>query len=158
MATPANSLIRGYKYMTETKLGASTGIVAGAMETQGRLKQHIRQNMPDMQGFQIANVYMLGGQILSHSTGRMLGNLIASCWAAAMAPILILELTSFSEAAAAGLAETTSAYARRHGADKIGLYIANAQSQETKQRLIQAVDGEYRVWFITSEANKNDPD
>lgn len=125
-----------------------------AIASAEKMKKHLHLNMPSMQGFQIANAYMLGQNLVGGSTGRILGSLVVSCWETSMAPVLVLESTILGDNVISSFAEITQEYAAKHGGAELGIYIANAMNRETKEKLTQKINGEYRIWYIyTSSAS-----
>jgi len=114
------------------------------------MKKHLKLNMPSMKGFHIANVYMLGSVLSGWTTGKLLGQLVVSCWESNKAPVFVLNETVLKDSVMEALAEITSDYS---GVDQ-GIYFADVRDRETKERIVREINGAYRVWFVSLGENQ----
>lgn len=98
-----------------------------------------------MTGFHIANVYMMGSVLSGWTTGKLLGQLIISCWENKKAPVFVLNETVLNDSVMAALAEITSQY----DSGDSGIYFADVRNRDTKERIIREINGAYKVWFVS---------
>lgn len=116
-------------------------------DSAGNMKKHLKTNMPKMIGFHIANIYLLGSVLSGETTGKLLAGLAVSCWENKKAPVFVLEDTVLLDSVVDIFGKVTSEYIESK--EDLGIYFANVENRETKERIVSSVNGEYRVWFVS---------
>lgn len=111
------------------------------------MQKHLKMNMPGMAGFQVANIYMMGSVLSGETTGKLLAGLAVSCWENKKAPVFVLEDTVLRSSVTDEFGRITSEYAYNTG--EAGIYFANVGDRDTKERIVAAANGAYRIWFIS---------
>lgn len=112
------------------------------------MKKHLKVNMPEMTGFHVANIYLLGSILSGETTGKILANLVTACWENKKAPVFVLENTILRESITEIFGQITSEYFNDK-CDELGVYFANVEDRDTKERLVNSTNGAYRIWFIS---------
>lgn len=108
------------------------------------MQKHLKMNIPGMTGFQVANIYMMGSVLSGETTGKLLAGLAVSCWENKKAPVFVLEDTVLRSSVTDEFGRITSEYA-----GEAGIYFANVGDRDTKERIVAAANGAYRIWFVS---------